>query len=111
MKICIENGVRDARKRLKLSQQQLALLSQNGESQSVGLDPGQLNYIRQIESGYIQRITDILEPILGRENVRAHLRVVVKRILRKHGYPPDKQEKATQTVLAQAELLGWEVAA
>ena len=40
-----------------------------------------------------------------RENVRAHLRVLVKRILRKHGYPPDKQEKATQTVLEQAELL------
>jgi type I restriction enzyme R subunit len=40
-----------------------------------------------------------------RENVRAHLRVLVKRILRKHGYPPDKQEKATQTVLQQAELL------
>ena len=34
-----------------------------------------------------------------RENVQAHLRVLVKRILRKHGYPPDKQEKATQTVL------------
>ena len=44
-----------------------------------------------------------------RENVRAQLRVLVKRILRKHGYPPDKQEKATQTVLEQAELLsgGW----
>jgi len=44
-----------------------------------------------------------------RENVRAHLRVLVKRILRKHGYPPDKQEKATQTVLEQAEVLsaGW----
>ncbi len=40
-----------------------------------------------------------------RENVRAHLRVLVKRILRKHGYPPDKQEKATQTVLEQAEVL------
>jgi len=40
-----------------------------------------------------------------RENVRAHLRVLVKRILRKHGYPPDKQEKATKTVLEQAELL------
>jgi type I restriction enzyme R subunit len=40
-----------------------------------------------------------------RENVRAQLRVVVKRILRKHGYPPDKQEKATQTVLEQAEVL------
>jgi type I restriction enzyme R subunit len=44
-----------------------------------------------------------------RENVRAHLRVLVKRILRKHGYPPDKQEKATLTVLEQAEVLseGW----
>ena len=44
-----------------------------------------------------------------RENVRAQLRVLVKRILRKYGYPPDKQEKATQTVLEQAEVLsaGW----
>lgn len=41
----------------------------------------------------------------AREAVRAKLRTVVKRILRKHGYPPDKQEKATQTVLEQAELL------
>jgi len=40
-----------------------------------------------------------------RENVRAHLRVLVKRILRKYGYPPDKQEKATQTVLEQAEVI------
>ena len=40
-----------------------------------------------------------------RETVRAKIRVAVKRILRKHGYPPDKQEKATQTVLQQAELL------
>ena len=47
-----------------------------------------------------------------RENVRAKLRVLVKRILRKHGYPPDKQEKATRTVLEQAEVLseGWAVA-
>jgi len=43
-----------------------------------------------------------------RENVRAQLRVLVKRILRKHGYPPDKQEKATQTVLEQAEVLSQE---
>jgi type I restriction enzyme R subunit len=43
-----------------------------------------------------------------RENVRAHLRVLVKRILRKHGYPPDKQEKATETVLEQAEVLSAE---
>ena len=47
-----------------------------------------------------------------RENVRAQLRVLVKRILRQHGYPPDKQEKATQTVLEQAALLSteWAVA-
>mgnify|MGYP005838785461 CR=1 FL=1 len=47
-----------------------------------------------------------------RENVRAQLRVLVKRVLRKHGYPPDKQEKATQTVLEQAALLSaeWAVA-
>ena len=46
-----------------------------------------------------------------RENVRANLRRLVKRILRKHGYPPDKQEKATRTVLEQAEALseGWAV--
>ena len=43
-----------------------------------------------------------------RENVRAHLPVIVKRILRKYGYPPDKQEKATQTVLEQAEVLSGE---
>lgn len=43
-----------------------------------------------------------------RESVRAKLRVIVKRILRKHGYPPDRQEKATQTVLEQAELLEQE---
>ncbi len=47
-----------------------------------------------------------------RENVRAQLRVMVKRVLRKYGYPPDKQEKATQTVLEQAEVLSaeWAVA-
>jgi type I restriction enzyme R subunit len=46
-----------------------------------------------------------------RENVRAKLRVIVKRILKKHGYPPDKQEKATLTVLEQAEVLSEEWAA
>jgi len=48
-----------------------------------------------------------------RENVRAHLRVLVKRLVRKHGYPPDKQEKASRLVLEQAEVLseGWAIAA
>ncbi len=40
-----------------------------------------------------------------REAAQAQIRVLVRRILRKYGYPPDKQEKATQTVLEQAKLL------
>jgi type I restriction enzyme R subunit len=40
-----------------------------------------------------------------RESARAKIKVLVKRILKKHGYPPDLQDEATKTVLAQAELL------
>jgi type I restriction enzyme, R subunit len=40
-----------------------------------------------------------------RESARASIKVMVKRILRKHGYPPDLQEEAVKTVLLQAELL------
>ena len=46
-----------------------------------------------------------------RESARARIKVLVKRILRKHGYPPDLQEEATKLVLAQAELLCAESAA
>jgi type I restriction enzyme R subunit len=47
-----------------------------------------------------------------RQSVRAKMRVLVRRILRKYGYPPDKQERATMTVLEQAEVLcaDWAVA-
>ena len=40
-----------------------------------------------------------------RESASAKIKVMVKRILNKHGYPPDLQEAAVKTVLAQAELL------
>lgn len=40
-----------------------------------------------------------------RENARARMRVLVKRVLRKHGYPPNLQDAAVQTVLRQAEAL------
>jgi len=43
-----------------------------------------------------------------RESVRARLRLMVKRILRKYKYPPDQQEEAIQTVLRQAESLSAE---
>jgi hypothetical protein len=46
-----------------------------------------------------------------RESARAKVKVMVKRILRKHGYPPDLQEEATKTVLLQAETLCAEWAA
>ena len=46
-----------------------------------------------------------------KESVRARLRLLVKHILRKYGYPPDKQEKAVQTVIAQAEVLCADIAA
>ena len=43
-----------------------------------------------------------------KENVRAKLRVIVKRLLRQYGYPPDKQKLATENILKQAELLAQE---
>lgn len=45
-----------------------------------------------------------------RENVRAKMRTMVKRILRKYGYPPDRQQQATQLVLEQAEVICGEMA-
>ena len=43
-----------------------------------------------------------------RESVRAGMRNAVRRVLRKHGYPPDKQDRAVETVIEQAELLSEE---
>ncbi|MBP8309286.1 MAG: flagellar M-ring protein FliF, partial [Burkholderiaceae bacterium] len=60
-------------KQVSIIDQTGALLSANGESGASGLDPGQLNYIRQVESGHIARILAILEPIYGRDNVRAQV--------------------------------------
>jgi type I restriction enzyme R subunit len=46
-----------------------------------------------------------------RDSARARMRVLVKRILRKHGYPPDLQDAAVKTVLEQAEALTTQWAA
>jgi type I restriction enzyme R subunit len=45
-----------------------------------------------------------------KESVRAKLKVIIKRILRKYGYPPDMQLLATETVLKQAEMIANELA-
>jgi len=41
-----------------------------------------------------------------REDVQAKLRVMVKKLLKRYGYPPDKQKKATKLVLEQANMIG-----
>ena len=49
-----------------------ALLTSGGDGQpSAGLDAQQLQYVNQIESGYRKRIVELLEPIVGRDNLRA----------------------------------------
>ncbi len=100
----------------------------NARGEELGLSDDELAFYDALESNdsAVQVLSDetlreiareLVETVRGnvtidwtlRENVRANLRRLVKRILRKHGYPPDKQEKATQTVLEQAEVLsvGW----
>ncbi len=44
-----------------------------------------------------------------RESAKTKLRVMVKHVLRRHAYPPDKQEQATQTVVLQAEMMAGNV--
>ena len=69
--------------------------------------------LRQIARELVEKVrANVSIDWTVRENVRARLRVLVKRILRQHGYPPDKQEQATRTVLEQAEVLseGWATA-
>ena len=96
---------------LKLSEEELAFydaLETNDSAVQVLGDETLRTIAREVTDAVRKNVT--IDWTM-RENVRAQLRVIIKRILRKYGYPPDKQEKATQTVLEQVELLGWEVAA
>jgi len=56
--------------RVSIIDQTGALLSQRRDGTDNGLDPAQLGYVKQVEQSTIARITDILEPIVGRSNVR-----------------------------------------
>jgi type I restriction enzyme R subunit len=112
--IALAKQMRKANERgeaLKLSEEELAFydaLETNDSAVKVLGDETLRTIAREVTEAVRKNVT--IDWTL-RENVRAQLRVIVKRILRKYGYPPDKQEKATQTVLEQVELLGWEVAA
>ncbi|OGA71236.1 MAG: DEAD/DEAH box helicase [Betaproteobacteria bacterium RIFCSPLOWO2_12_FULL_65_14] len=97
--------------KLGLSEDELAFydaLEVNDSAVKVLGEPTLMNIARELVEAVRKNVT--IDWTM-RENVRAQLRVIVKRILRKYGYPPDKQEKATQTVLAQAEVLSAEWAA
>jgi type I restriction enzyme, R subunit len=104
----IARQMREAGKRgedLKLTEDELAFydaLETNDSSVKVLGEPTLCTIAHELVNTIRNSVTiDWTE----REAVRAKIRVAVKRILCKHGYPPDKQEKATQTVLQQAELL------
>ena len=96
---------------LKLSDDELAFydaLETNDSAVKVLGEPTLIKIARELVETVRKNVTI---DWAVRENVRAQLRVMVKRILRKYGYPPDKQEKATRTVLEQAVVLseGWAV--
>jgi type I restriction enzyme R subunit len=106
--IALAKQMREANKRgedLKLSDDELAFydaLEVNDSAVKVLGEPTLTTIARELVEAVRNSVTiDWTE----REAVRAKIRVMVKRILRKYGYPPDKQEKATATVLQQAELL------
>ncbi len=106
--IALAKEMREANKRgedLKLTDDELAFydaLEVNDSAVKVLGEPTLTTIARELVEAVRNSVTiDWTE----REAVRAKIRVMVKRILRKYGYPPDKQEKATATVLQQAELL------
>jgi len=113
--IALAKEMREAHARgeaLKLSEDELAFydaLEINDSAVKVLGEPTLVKIARELVETVKKNVT--IDCTL-RENMRAQLRVIVKRTLRKYGYPPDKQEKATQTVLEQAELLSgeWAVA-
>jgi type I restriction enzyme R subunit len=106
--IALAKEMREADRRgeqLGLSEEELAFydaLETNDSAVKVLGEPTLKQIARELVETVRRNVTiDWAE----RENVRANLRRLVKRVLRKYGYPPDKQEKATQTVMEQAEVL------
>jgi type I restriction enzyme, R subunit len=106
--IDLAKEIRDANERgekLGLSDDELAFYDALGTNDSAVAVLGDetLRMIARELVGTVRRNTTI--DWAEKESVRAKLRLLVKRVLRKYGYPPDRQEIATRTVLEQAELL------
>lgn len=112
--IALAKDMRDAQSRgeeLGLSSDEIAFydaLAQNEGAREILGDPT----LRQLAQELVRTVRNsVTVDWTTRESVRAEIRVRVKRILKKHGYPPDAQERATETVLKQAELRAKEWAA
>jgi type I restriction enzyme R subunit len=107
----IAREMRDAQRRgeeMGLSDAELAFydaLAMNESAVEV-MGDDQLMFIARELVKVVQRSVSIDWAV--KQSARAKIRVLVRRILRKYGYPPDLQEQATETVLEQAELLAAE---
>lgn len=100
--------IREAQNRgakLKLTEDEVAFydaLADNGSATKV-MGDDQLKFLSQELVLRVRQSVSIDWTL--RENARAQIRVLVKRILRHYGYPPDMEQKATELVLEQAETL------
>lgn len=93
---------------LGLTEDEIAFYDALAENESAGqvLGDDKLKELARILVGQVRENASIDWNL--RETARARMRVMVKRLLNKYGYPPDAQEIATDTVLKQAELLAGE---
>ena len=102
-----------------------ALKAEHERGQQTGLTENELAFydalrtnesaVQAMQNDVMQQIAHELTEIVRRdaktdwavkEQVRAKLRTTIKRLLLKHGYPPDKASDATELILKQAELMG-----
>lgn len=106
--IRIAQELREAKKHgesLGLSEDETAFydaLAENGSARKI-MGDDKLKFLAQELIKNVRQSVSIDWTL--RENTRAQIRIMVKRILRKYGYPPDMEKKATDLVIEQAELL------
>lgn len=106
--IALAHEIREARKRGEeegLSEDEIAFYDALADNQSA-VDVLGNDSLKVIAHEILTKLkSNITVDWAHRDSARARMRVLVKRILRQHGYPPDLQDSAVQTVLQQAEAL------
>jgi type I restriction enzyme R subunit len=106
--INLARDIKDARKRGEdegLSQDEVAFYDALAESQNAVTVMGNDSLKVIAHELLVSLKGNLTVDWAHRESARARMRVLVKRILRKYGFPPDLQDAAVQTVLRQAEAL------